>query len=1123
MQPLLFGLRFCRLLKTPEKELTMRKKKSQKQPPQPADMDHQAEEALRESEARFKGLLEYVPDAIIIINSQGKIRFLNAQVKKIFGYNQNELLGKTIETLIPERFHSQHIAQRADFFSTLRTRQMNSGLELYALRKDGSEFPVDISLSHHTIDGEVVVLASIRDITESKRMDAKLRNSEEIFRLFIENAPAAMAMFDQDMRYLAVSRRWRHDYNLAGEIIGRSHYEVFPEIPPHWKEIHRLCLAGAVETSEGEYFQRADGTPQWLKWEVRPWRDTNGEIGGIVIFTEDITERMQMQKNLDEARQRLEAIVTSSTATLYVCQAFGDFDATFVSANIFNITGYTVEEFLSKGFWVSHIHPEDVPKVFQELSKLFKNKHHRHEYRFLFKDGAYHWMNDELRLIEDEAGNPTEIIGTWMEITRHKEAEKLLSISRERLHNIIQSANVGTWEWNIQTGETIFNQRWAEIVGYTLEELLPVSIQTWIDLAHPDDLPYSGELLNRHFSGESSYYDCEARMKHKDGHWVWVHDRGQVVTFTADGKPEWMYGTHTDITQRKEAELALRRQLERTALLNEIAHLTTARLDLESVFKVALGHLEEELPLDFSLATLHNSGGKGLTFAACGLKSYTLSARLGFSPGRLILLEELGLQDGLTWNKALYYPNMAQLNQPFARNLVQGDIRSVMILPLLLPDDEPQGLLLVGRSQINAFTPREQEFLGQVSEHISLAAQHARLYEQLLTAYEDLRQTQQAMFKEERLRALGQMASGIAHDINNALVPIVGFTDIILMRETNLNEASRRRIQRIKTAGQDIAHIVARLKELYRQREEQETLFPVDLNQIVPEVIELTRPQWRDIPQGKAITITVETNLAPNLPPVQSIESEVRAALTNLVINAAHAMPQGGTLTLRTGQIDQQLLVEVIDTGIGMDDETRERCLEPFYTTKGEQGTGLGLSMVYGVMQRHEGAIEIESAPGQGTTLRLLFPLRQAITPDERSGQEQEISLPSLRILCVDDDLRVRELLEEILTDEGHRVVLADGGQAGINIFQEGLAQGQPFDLVVTDLGMPYVGGREVAGAIKHASPQTPVILLSGWGRQLEGGGKIPADVDIVLGKPPTLSQIRAALVKACTTLGKGS
>lgn len=738
---------------------------------------------------------------------------------------------------------------------------------------------------------------------------------------------------------------------------------------------------------------------------------------------------------------------------------------------------------------------------------------------FITATGKQLWVRAQGQA-EFHQGRPVRLWGAFQDLTELKQAEVALRESRERFDRLVSRLNDVVWTATADGSRIIeVNPAFANVYGLPQEELL-ANPGLWLEMVHPDDREIAEASSKELF--EKGQATAEYRIITPQGEVRWLLDRKSIL-FDEQNNPIQMGGIASDITERKKIEEALRQQHRRLALLNEIARTTAARIDLPSVFRTTLAHLEEQLPVDFSLVLLNDTMTGSLTFAVCGLKSDTLTAKLGFSPGQPLQPAALGMEGWLVAEQPIYYPDLTRLDQPFASGLLQGNLRSLIAVPLPISDAEPVGLLVVARSRANAFGPDEQTFLKQVAEQVALTAQHVRLYERLLMAYDDLSQTRRALMKEERLNLLGQMASGIAHDINNALVPVVGFTDIILMRETSLSEEARINLQRIKTGGEDIAHIVNRMKSFYRPRDEQETLFPVDLNPIVQQVIDLTRPHWRDIPQKEGVTITVETDLAADLPPAQGIESELREALTNLIINAVHAMPQGGTITLRTRQADQQLLLEVIDTGLGMDNETRERCLEPFYTTKGQQGgTGLGLSMVYGVMQRHEGTIEIDSAPGRGTTMRLLFPLREYKAPDEYSQQGREISLPSLRILCVDDDPGVRELLYEMLTNEGHQPTLADGGQAGINAFQESLTQGEPFDLVFTDLGMPYVGGAEVAKAIKQASPQTPVILLSGWGRQLKESEEIPPAVDIVMGKPPTLSQMRATLVRAFTLLDKG-
>ena len=252
-------------------------------------------------------------------------------------------------------------------------------------------------------------------------------------------------------------------------------------------------------------------------------------------------------------------------------------------------------------------------------------------------------------------------------------------------------------------------------------------------------------------------------------------------------------------------------------------------------------------------------------------------------------------------------------------------------------------------------------------------------------AYDDLPPTQRMVMQQERLLALGQMASGIAHAINNAISPVTLYIDALLESEPGLSVRGRGQLEIVQRAVDDVARTVARMREFYRAREPQLMQQPVNLNSLAQQVVDLTRARWSDMAQQRGIVIEARTDLAADLPQIMGADNELREALINLIFNAVDAMPLGGPLTLRTRVVREGssaaddssegrfVQIEVIDAGIGMNDETRRRCLEPFFSTKGERGTGLGLAMVYGTAQRHSADIEIESAVGKGTIMRMSF------------------------------------------------------------------------------------------------------------------------------------------------------
>jgi len=388
---------------------------------------------------------------------------------------------------------------------------------------------------------------------------------------------------------------------------------------------------------------------------------------------------------------------------------------------------------------------------------------------------------------------------------------------------------------------------------------------------------------------------------------------------------------------------------------------------------------------------------------------------------------------------------------------------------------------------------------------------------------EALRQAQQTLIQQERLHALGQMASGIAHDINNAISPIALYTESLIKRETTLSDAARDSLVIIQRAIDDVAQTVARMREFYRPREVELPLTDVELNSLVQQVIDLTRARWSDQPQRSGIKIELQTGLTSDLPNIRGAENEIRDALTNLIFNAVDAMPTGGRIEVRTstlparaqdGSSEQQVQVEVSDSGIGMDEQTRRRCLEPFFTTKGERGTGLGLAMVYGMAQRHGAVLEIDSKQGAGTTMRLRFPIGTSTSTPTTQPAAAQVPTRSLRILLVDDNLVILKAVRSALEQDGHAVTTTDGGQRGIETFRAAIEAATPFDVVLTDLGMPHVDGRMVAAAIKSMAPDVPVILLTGWEHGLRADDKSPPHVDRVLGKPPKLAALRVVLAE---------
>lgn len=461
--------------------------------------------------------------------------------------------------------------------------------------------------------------------------------------------------------------------------------------------------------------------------------------------------------------------------------------------------------------------------------------------------------------------------------------------------------------------------------------------------------------------------------------------------------------------------------------------------------------------------------------------------------------------------------------------LVNTDATAVVAEPLLYRD-RLVGVITVNNSAATErrFASEDQDILRLFAAQAAIAIENARLFEELRQSLIRLEQTHEEMVRSEKLRALGQMSAGIAHDLNNILATILGQTELLRIRTPD--PTLRESLLTLETAATDGAHVVRRLQDFARQRGHA-SLAPVDLAAIVAEVVEITRPRWQDEAVRRGASIQVEMALDVRLP-VLGYAPEIRQALANLVFNAVDAMPNGGTLRFasrlvdvprrpsapdegnpgeRTGGSPAQptacVELAVSDTGIGMPEDVRRRAFDPFFTTKGIGGTGLGLSAVYGIMERHGGRIEVESAPGRGTTFILQF--QRAAAVEAPSEVPPARGAAACRLLVIDDEDSVRQTLTQLLLAAGHQVLDAPSGAAGLALLDR-----SPVECVLTDLGMPEMVGWEVARRVKARTPDLPVVLLTGWGEQV--AGTVEAEnasvVDRIVGKPVHLEELLAVI-----------
>jgi PAS domain S-box-containing protein len=405
-----------------------------------------------------------------------------------------------------------------------------------------------------------------------------------------------------------------------------------------------------------------------------------------------------------------------------------------------------------------------------------------------------------------------------------------------------------------------------------------------------------------------------------------------------------------------------------------------------------------------------------------------------------------------------------------------------------------------------------------ITERQRSAAALQRSHRQLEETLAELKAAQQHMLQQERLRAVGQMASGIAHDFNNSLSPIVGFSELLLRRADPSGPEADAYVRLINTAAKDAAAVVRRLRDLYRERDgDKGASGELHLVRCIEEAVSLTQPRWRSEALARGVSIEVKTELPETLPPMTGDDAEIREALTNLIFNAVDAMPQGGPITIRAAAEGDAVRVDVIDSGMGMSDEVRQRCLEPFFSTKGKQGTGLGLSLVHGMIQRHRGSLTLHSRVGEGTTVTILLPVRAGSSIAAEPDSHATAAPRRLRILVVEDEPVVRKVITAQLIAEGHTVDSAVNGVEGLEKLLSGW-----FDVIITDRAMPEMGGDQLAKAAARLAPEKPIIMLTGFGDLMDAKGEKPEGVSVLVSKPITGDALQRAIAEATADRGSG-
>lgn len=838
-----------------------------------------------------------------------------------------------------------------------------------------------------------------------------LPDVDDLLRHFVDFVSAQVALLDRDLRYIRVSRRFLTDFGLGdANLVGRSHYEVFPEITDDWKDVHRRALAGETIAREEDPFERADGTTQWLRWEVRPWFRIDGEVGGISIFSEDITERKRAEADREEKARQLRELADAVPHNVITNGANGG----LVDCNrqMEEYSGIPRQEVI-EWQWERLIHPDDVAATLNLSRTTIATGEPRNvEARFRRRDGVYRWHVVRQVPIRDGEGRTLRWYATATDVDDLKQSETRHNLDRSRYLKFLDELPKAVF-LNTNGEITYCNTACARLFGVDDPSEL-IGLQT-LELIHPDMRAMVRSRIAELLRTGVSAREERRRMLRRDGR----EFQAQVIAaLINDEGRDAILVCVTDVTETDRA----------TQLLQSV---------LESV--------------DDSILMIKADGKIEMANSAVsnhfGAKHVEL---IGASVGGLIPALRINASDRYLQNY---------------RETWQGKVRGV-------------GCEVEARRKDGSAFPAE------------LTITECRIDGQLhftgvIRDVTERKQLEAKFLQSQKMEAVGVLAAGVAHDFNNILTVINGYCEMLSTAAPGpqlLSEA----LTAIAEAGGRATQLTRQLLTFSRQEIIQPQV--VDANELVESMAGMLR---RVIGENRRLS----TNCHARQSRVLIDPGQFEQVLMNLVVNARDAMPDGGQLTLTTA--DERLVAErclygkdlppgdyvrvsVADTGKGMSPDVLRHLFEPFFTTKPVgKGTGLGLSVVHAVVTQAGGAVDVECPPEGGTTFHLWLP--QSAQEMERKNKDARESVSrdrSATILLVEDNEHVRRFACLALKQLGYEVLTAPDAAGALAMARD---REVSIDLLMTDVVMPDLNGRELVDRIQQLRPGVPVLLMSGY------------------------------------------
>jgi len=1009
----------------------------------------QAEERLRLTQFS----VEHASVAVFWMDAAGRIIYVNEAACRSLERSREELLSLSIPDLDP------HYPQEAwrTFWEGLKARGSIT-FETQNETKEGRVFPVEITANYLEFDGKEYCFAFARDITERKAAEEALRESEGRFRLFVEHAPAAIAMFDRNMRYLAASRRWLEDYRLAPqEIIGRGHYEIFPEIPDRWKEIHQRCLAGAVEKCEEDPFPRADGTTDWVRWEIHPWRRSMGEVGGLILFSETITERKRAQEALRASEQRYRRFLERNAAGVIR----NNMDGAIVDCNdaAARILGYESAQELktrrSKDLYLIPGDRERTLALLREEKALVG-----YEFQFARKDGSPVWFLANMTLAEEDGREIIE--ATFIDNTDRKRAEEALRGSEEQFRQLAETIREVFF---IATPDpprlNYLSPAYEDICGRPRQEVYDRT-EAWIDAVHADDREQAIGIFTRVYQGDRA--KAEYRVVRPDSSVRWISAQAFPVN-DSEGRLTRVVGIAEDITERKQAEETIRKSEEKYRSL--VSNIPDVVWTLSADGRFA-----------FISPTIENVSGYAVD-------------EIGEKGARLFI-ESIHPDDAERVKTAL--EALFSKNEPYD---VECRVRRksgewIWIHDRALATYERDGVLHAD-GLLSDVTIRKR-------------------------AEEEMRKAKEAA--EDANRAKSQFLANMSHEIRTPMNGVIGMAGLLL--DTELTPEQRQYAGIVRSSGEALLTVINDILDFSRVEARKLVLEAVDFDLLAPLQYATDLLAVKARQKGLEITCQVRpgtpTLLRGDPGRLRQVLVNLLANSVKFTHSGEVAIGVGleteseGTVTLR---------FTVRDTGIGFRQDKTAAIFAPFVqadgsTTRRYGGTGLGLAISKQLVEMMGGRIGAESAEGKGST----FWFTAVFEKQPQPFAPPTVAPPGLgaaKVLVVDDNATNRSLTVNLLRSWGCHSEAATNTNSAVVAMREAARSANPFRLALLDMSLPGMDGAQLGQRIA-ADPElrgTALVLMTSVGERTDLARLRELGFSAQVSKPIWESRLREALAAA--------